>query len=695
MAYTETYTVNYRNEQSQEVEAIIYKKDGPTVTVQNYMAVSMELNDRSEGQTKYDSTIIARELTLALWTEDGDDITWETFIADQHDTWKIIITVDGQYYFHGFITPDEGNSPFQDKPYEVTFRATNGLALLKDTPLVKIDGSSFTGKSKLIDYIAAALWQTGVDLPIRIYCSYFNKEETRDRGDGMQYDMFNLFYLEYRTFLKDATNFVSCYDAIMIILDKICRLEYWNGMWLIKSIADLQYMPGNNYYTDYNSDGSIIGGAIDTTNQYQIGKAVDLYPIQEDQQIYSRFALKTAKTIYYYTPWPEIPRNPKFERGTEIPGSTGTVYQTDENGDDTATVIGTYQDYTIPDWDFGTFNNPPLLAGIDTAYRRSSSNVFGIEINREIVIEKSTTNTQVIQSEGLPVFVGDRVSITFDFKLSFNFGAQLTIAVATVYIVPTGGGNYYFWRDGAGVTNRWRRNGAAVESINLEYADGTDHTKVYKTVSLESQPIPVDGTMYIQLINVMDNNTPNKAFFRNFEFEYKPFVAGGYIQVKGDKWTRSQNASYPDVAEDTVKISDAPKKMLQGALLLESGELTPPRWYRYGTTNPFESWHFKYLLNHARYNHSYRRMYAIDGSFNGLNCAAENDQLNKFPIRFDKRYRLVDMADPREFVFVPPLKMDLIKGWINASLVEVRRVASGNTDGTQLANTVEFKYLFE
>lgn len=694
MAYTEAYTINFKNEQSQEVVATIYKKDGPVVTVENYMATDMELNDRSDGQTKYDSTIIARELTLTLWSEDSDSITWETFIADEHDTWKIIITVDGQYYFHGFITPDEGNSPFQDKPYEVTFRATNGLALLKDTALVKIDGSSFTGSSKLIDYIAAALWQTGVDLPIRIYCNYFNKEETRDRTAGLQYDMFGLFYLEYRTFLKDATNYVSCYDALMIILDKFCRLEYWNGMWLIKSIAELQYMPGNNYYTDYNSDGSVIGGTQDLTNHYQIGKAVDIYPINEDQQIYSRFALKTTKTTYNYTPWPEIPRNSKFERGDAIPGATGVVYQTDENGDDTTTAIGTYQDYTIPDWDFGTFNNPPLLPGIDSAWRRSSSNQYGVELNREIIIAKSTTNTQVLQSEGLPVYVGDRLNITFDFKLSFNFGAQLTIAVATVYIVPNTGGNYYFWRDGAGITNQWRRNGSAVESINLDYIDGTDHTKIYKSVSLESQPIPVDGTLYIQLINVMDNNTPNQAFFRNFEFEYKPFVAGGYIQVKGDKWTRSQNKNYPDVADDTVKISDAPKKMLQGALLLETGELTPPTWYRYGTTNPFESWHFKYLLNLARYNHSYRRMYALDGSFNGLNCAAENDQLNKFPIRFDKRYRVVDMADPREFVLVPPLKMDLIKGWINASLVEVRLVSSG-ADGTQLADNTSFNYIFE
>lgn len=695
MAYTETYKVHFTNEQSQDVLATIYKKDGPVVSpVPEYMCSALDLSDKSDGQTKYESTIIARELSMSIWSEIADEITWETFITAEHDEWKIIVLIDGQLYFEGFITPDEGNALFQDKPYEVTIKATNGLALLKGIPLTDIDGNNFDGINSLIAYIAGALKKTGIDIPIRVFCNYYN-DAMQSRQDGLQFDMFNQAYLEYRTFLKDPTTFVSCYDALMIILNKFCRLEYWFGYWLIKNIAELQYLPGNNYFTEYTSAGVIIGGVEDTSNQYQVGKSVDLYPINEDQQIYSRFAIKSAKSVYNYIPWPEIPKNNKFERGTAIPGATGNVYEKDENGDDTATQIGTYQDYTIPDWDFGTFNNPPLLPPIDTAWRRSSYNNFAIETNREIIIEKSTTNTQALQSEGLPVYVGDKVSINLDFRLSFNFNAQLTIAVATVYIVPNSGGDYYFWRDGAGITNRWRRNGVAVENIFLEYVDATDKTQIYKSVNLESQAIPVDGTLYIQLINVMDNSTPNQAYFRNFNFEYRPFIAGGYIQVKGDYWTRLQNKNFPDVADDEVKISDSPRKMLQGALLLADGSLTTPDWYRFtfvGDINPFlESKHFKELLNIARFNHSYRRMYALDGSFNGLNCAAENEQLNKFPVRFDKKYRLVDMAQARDFVLVPPLSMDLIKGWIKASLVEV---ATDGNDGAQAGDGASFNYIF-
>jgi hypothetical protein len=461
----------------------------------------------------------------------------------------------------------------------------------------------------------------------------------------------------------------------MIILDKFCRLEYWFDYWHITNIAELQFVPEDVYAVNYNPDGSVINGGIITATHNQIGKSVDLYPINEDQQIYSRFAIKSAKTIFNYKIWPEIPKNNKFERGTMIPGASGAVFQTDENGDDTSTQIGTYQDFTIIDWAFGTFNGTPtpisllpaIGAGVDSAWRRSSSNKYNIEINREILIDKSSGDTQVLQSEGLPVYLGDKVSITFDFKMSFNFNNQLTIAAAHIYIIPLAGGFPYWWRDGAGITNRWRRNGAASEAINVEFVDTTDKTKIYKSVTLESQPIPEDGVLYIQFLNVMDNNLPNQTYFRNFEFNYLPFVAGGYIQVKGDYWIREQNKVFPDVAKEEVRISDSPKKMIQGSLLVGSN-LATPTWYRYGIA---ETRMFKELLNIARFNHSYRRMYAIDGSFNGLNASAANEQLNKFPVSFHKRYRFVDMTNPRDFVLVPPLKMDLIKGWINASCVEV------------------------
>src|SRR5689334_21300575 len=128
MSYTPYYTANFTNELEQDVEITISKKAGSVVTIENYEVQSCVINDSGEDQTKY-NCIIARDLTLSLFADTGSSLTWETFITSEHDEWFVLVTIDGQKYFEGFITPDEGNAMFQDKPYEVIIKATNGLAL--------------------------------------------------------------------------------------------------------------------------------------------------------------------------------------------------------------------------------------------------------------------------------------------------------------------------------------------------------------------------------------------------------------------------------------------------------------------------------------------------------------------------------------------------------------------------------------
>lgn len=701
MAYELYYRAHFTNEQSQSCEIYIYKKDAtPPSEVEDYELYACEITDNSEGQTKYDC-IIARELFISLATTDALSITWETFIDAEHDTWKIEVFVDGQYYFQGFITPDEGNGPFQDKPYDVNFRATNGLALLKDVPLVDIAGDEFDGDHTLIEYIAGALLQTGLNLNIRIYCGYFLSGMLH-KGDSLFQDMFQQAKLNYRTFQSSPTTFVSCYDALKTILDKFCTLEYWNGMWMIACIAEKQYVPVKRYYVDYSSAGAVIGGDMDTINYGQIGKSVDIYPINETQTIYSRYAVKQVKTKYNYTPWPEIPRNVTFERGS--------LRSETDNGDGTVTRI-----YDIDDWTFGQWLGQPAQlnalpslttpsGGTADAYRQSVFNISGVEISREIYVggDNSGSNQhKVLQCAVIPVGVDDKLNISFDFKKTFS--ATGTFQFAAVYIKPTDGtwpGNRYtlennnstlqdggplFWQDSSGGFNILSR----FYDSSLGEDVGTWHS-----ISLDIPAIPVEGDLYFWFYAENPGST-NFSVYRNFNVTYTPFVAGGYIPVKGDYWRRSQSANYPDVIDEEVFISDSPKKAIKGALMFGNA-LTDPAWYRYGDhtigdTNPLvETRHFKELLNIGRFNHSRRRMYALEGDFNGLNWAPQNDQLNKQPIGFFWMFREVDMSSIRDFVLVPPLKMDLLRGWINANLVEVKtNSADGTTEGT-----AEFKYIF-
>jgi hypothetical protein len=695
MAYTLFYTAHFKNEQSQDVEIFIYKKDAdPPDTVENYELsednARCTLTDNSEGQTKFDC-IITRELALSFFTDDLKTMTWESFVEAEHDTWKIKVIIDTQSYFDGFITPDEGYGPFQDKPYDVTIRATNGLALLKGTELTDVNGDPFDVDHFLIEYIAGALKKTGLDLNIRIYCGIFHLA-MQNKASGLNYDMFQQTKVNYRTFQKDAVTTVSCYDALLIIFGKFCTIEYWNGMWVIASIGEKQYIPDTRYYVDYDSDGVVISGAIDPNNYARIGKDMEIYPINESQDISSRYGVKSVRTPYMYVVWPELPKNNKFERGTEFESGVATDEDDLDNDGDTSEIIGTYKKYTIDDYQYGKFSGAgnvtlPFVPGADTAYRESIYNQFGIEIERKLVLTNTTGTNNYLFGEGIPVKSQSKIRLSFDFKHtggSVDFGNK---AIIRVYLYPTGITNDALWLNGS--TTRWQPTSTTVGSYIYFYDNGEDSSK-WKTFTIEPDFIPQDGTLHILMEN---SGTGGDHEYRNFSFEYIPFVAGGYIQVKGDYWLRTQASIFPDSIDEEVFISDSPQRVFKGAMLFMD-QLTDPAWYRHGPTTDAnvldESRHFKEILNLYRFNHSYRRMYALEGEFNGLNWAAENDSLVKLPIGFFWMYREVDMPAPRDFVLVPPLKMDLMRGWITANLVEVKK---DSNDGTQ-EGTAEFKYIF-
>lgn len=681
MSWTDYYTANFTNEQGQTVEITISKKDASAVTVVNYDVTQCSLTDNGDDQTKYGAPIISREMTLGLWVPPDDTaLSWETFLDAQYDEWKIIMTIDGQKYFEGFIEPDYNNCAFQDKPYEVVVKGTGGLALLKDVPLTDVTGVNFVDDNTIISYIAGALKKTGLDLPIRIYCGYLHTAML-NKGNALTYDMFNQTYLNYRTFQSDAVTFLSCYDTLKRILGFFCRLEYWNGMWQIMNMAELQYYPGDLFYVDYDSDGNVTGGAQVTENYAQIGKDVDIYPINEDQVINSRFALKSVKTIFNYTPWPEIPKNNKFQRGADIPALSGA----------------TTRAYAIDDWTYGntaSINTLPLVITSDSKrdYRLDTLDAYGKIASSEILLETDNSALHVLECEGMPVSQGDKYDISFDIKLTNNISPG-TYEAAVCYLIGSSGTKYTLDDNGL-----W--NTGAAQQLTMTYSSVTPASNEYNSKSISTQEIPEDGTLYFAFQAGQTSVIGTLVYLKNISINYTPNLPGGAQQVKGDYWYRDQTTPYQDTTEDEVYISDSIRRMLQGAMIFKNDsvdELTTPEWYRFNQiSNPnptSEAKGFKELLNIARYNHSWRRMWALDGSFNGLNYAPENDQLNKQPIGFHKRYREVDLPTPREFVLVPPLTMDIVRGWTTANLVEVINTANSD-DGTQIGDTSQFNYVF-
>lgn len=672
MAYGLRYDCTFTNDIQQDVNVQILQKNY-VGSPEDYQSRNLELSDSSD-----DNTIIARECKLVIWANEVSPITWETFLTGSYDEWYLKVIIDSYTHFEGFLTPEEGSTPFLDKPYSVTVRASNALKLLKDVPLTKLDGTDFKGKFTASDFIIAALSKTQLTLPVRMFGSLYNIDMfTRD--DDPEATHWNQIKFDHRSFLKDATTFVSCYDALLFLFGRSFRLFYFNGYWMVFFIHEHQYAPGGIWYTDFDTAGAVTGGGQDTTGYATVGKAEAILPIKKDGLVSSSFPIKFAKTNYNYIQYPEFPLNSKFSRGTLITSGT------DADGN-------TYRDYTIDDWTSGTYPGNPadrtalpgfLVSNPDAWYTRRTYNAYGVELRREVIIERGTAaGGRAVQSSPEPINAGDKIRISFDWKTDTDLGEGDAVPVQlTPYIIDDITGNKFVLRSKDGQTNQVKWEASTPSMIGI-YTTPNGLLTDYQSVTVESPVSPVNGTLYFLMWSSAQLGDNTKTYYKGFSVEYVPFIAGGFIPISGDYWQHTQTPNQIDKDEGDIKISDVPIRVLQGCMLAADGvAATTPTWHRLGVS---ESRHYKEIVNLARYNLGYRRFLQLTGSFKGVLYEASNDLAVLPPISYHKNYRLADLTQPVDMILVPPLTIDLCKGHITATFEEVYNPSLTTNYGTNI-----------
>lgn len=684
MAYVTQYTANFTNELYNEVKVFIDKKDGLAVAPANYRVVALKIRDNSDDQDTY-ATIISKELELVLWTEKTDAITWETFITSAHDDWKITVTIDKRIFFIGFITPDEGHAPFQDKPYEVTIKASDGLGLLKGYELSNFNGNKFRGFYKLIEYLAGALVKTKLDLPIRIYCNISHKSLS-DKIAGFSYDLFNQSELNARTFLKNVNTYESCYDAIKILLAGWCNIQQYEGRWQVMTLADRQYRPGDLYFVDYSYTGDFPSGYIDSEEVAYVGKRELIYPINESQTISSKYANKQVKSIFNY----EIPNNLVNNQNLQELGS----FLSPANG---YALVGWTHYKGQPQTGLSTTQTPSAV----TAFIKVEYDNFNTQTDRYYVVPKdsSAPKTQLenyIRNDNIDFFVekGDLVSLSVTYRTKYDIPGNVFLYLGSFILLKDGTtgsspGNWYSI-DANSVSFNW------VNNPNGTFArySGVDDTTVWKTSSFDDFVVPADGVMYL-LLGSGNLNIGNEVHFKDIKIELKKYFRGSKFNIRGDYHLNQQVAEYPDNFEQTFKISDSPVRINKGSLFWTNSSGTKkvlePNFYRFPTVT--ETKNFKQLANYGKFNQSYRRFYKIEGDFTSLMYSNADDPNLRRPLGFHKRYRFADMSPKRDFVLEPSLEMDIVTGNVKATFVEVYKEGN-NSDGQSTGNVDKFDYIF-
>lgn len=706
MAYHLHHTVTFFNCLNEQVLVELYKKDVVPDEVTVLLGNSFSVNYPTGDGDKFD-TIISCEAKLGFSLYQENDQEFDDFIVTFADEWKMIAYDDGQIVFVGFLTPGEGRAEFQDKPYDVSLTAVDGLGLLKGILLTKDDSTNFTGVNLIITYVLAVLNKTGLGLNLRLF-SNIVESSMQDRTQNQNADTFNQTGLHCRTFLKNATDFYDCYTCLERMLSEYFCIYQWNGKWVIVRIGELQENVGAKiWHTEYNSSGTIVGTAQSLYDPAATGRDRLIHPVEVSQFISSNFAVKSARYTFNYSPWPEIPTNNKFERGTLF--ETGDAQDTEDiDGDgDTTEIIGIYKKYTIDDWLYGIFNptnlatQPPfgMLPTTDLAYRKSTYNQYNVEILREVVLERNggVAGHRILRSEAIPVKQFDRIEITVDFKTSQGGGGtRQYLAVMLEKLVVAGGPGYRLDNGGAAPADGigklvWVKQ-TGLKFLAKYYLSGDDASK-YSTFTLAPPPMPIDGTIYVLFIN-FDPPVGRVVSYKNFSLTYYPSVAGSLAAIKGDFAETSQNDSYKDVIDEEVYISDSERKTLQGALYRANlTDLTTPTWRRYGV---FESRHFKEIGELARFNANYRRMWKMEGQYDGLKFTPAGNSNIIEPLSFHRQYTFPDSGklNGHYFVMVPPLSINYSEGRADMNFVEV--LQSGTDDGNDEGdNHIQLQYIFE
>lgn len=693
MAYHLTYTIAFNNQITENIFVELYRKDvvpGSIIKLKGTFCNKKYINGEGD---KFDS-ILSSELNLGVFIGINDIPDFDDILVSFTDEWKVVLKTDGIVDFVGFLVPNECKAAFRDKPYDIELTATDGLGYLRNFQLTDLNGVNFVGVNFIISYIAAALKKTLLDLNIRIYCNIY-ESTFPDRNTDHTSDMFNKAKLDYRTFQSSATEFFDIYTCLFKVLTGGFTLFQWGGKWVIMRVGELQQSIGPLiWYTEYDMNGTVIDARLEDFTAAQVAKQQILHPVSANQEILSRLAYKYAKTSYEYTPWDEIPKNNKFERGN--------LFQT--NALPGGTLIEKLS--TINDWLYGIMKvtdlstQPPfgLIPTTDLAYRRSVYDLFGTEQSREVVLSRSgdIAGHRFLRCEGVPVHAGDRIKISVDFKT--NQGGSGGRNYMVVMLEPAGALGYRLEQSGGTPTDGegnlyWKRQ-TGLRFLGKFYDNGQDPTE-YSTFTLEPPSFPMDGMLYVCFM-LNDPPVGAKNYFKNFSIEYFPYVAGGLSVVKSDYWKTEQNLNYSDNAEDEVGISDSPIHVLKGALLRSDGlTLTNRTWHR---LNVVENRDYKELLNLSRYNAAYRRTWEITGSFGGTMFHPASDETIRLPLGFHKQFFFPNSSKLNGYYFqlVPPLTINYVDGTIDATFVDCMKVdANDHSIDDVQGDTHIFKYVFK
>lgn len=462
-------------------------------------------------------------LTINLINEDGS-LPLTNFYSNDDEEWKVKFYWNSQVLFEGFIVQDDCQELIVDYTHEISLSATDNLGLLKDEPLI-----FGIERVYLIDVVRQCLVVTGLELDVNYYT---NLQESTVLDYNTPF--LEQVVIDTRTFLKNDTEFESCYDALTKILERFnLTLFQAYGEWQIIRWDEASYYLNaiegfNNMYGFEEIFTPIVLNQVFTT-----GFGLSTFP---EAGLVSRIKrpIRYAKEQFDYVQPAQILENANLQ---EL-GSLITSYADGPN---------TVYEYEMPKW----FDSP--LSGLVADYFiRVIYDSANNEIDRYVV-----ASNDGIVGTAIPAHANDKFKYSFQFRTNQNFPGPVVIQFQMRLF--DGVDTYFAKSDGT-----WSN----ISGFAYSYPDDIDGNQFY-SATLEPGKIPVDGLLYLHLPLIAANPTP--VNYKDVRLEYSAYVNDS-SKIIGHIHQTSQDYNIKKVSDRKIFLDDAPRKYMKGALFLNINE---------------------------------------------------------------------------------------------------------------------------
>jgi len=674
--------------------------DTTTISLTGY-APALELETFNVNEDKF-NPIIGQRATIRFKSTDA--VNFSTFSSGEDYRFFVRVSTGSDIIFNGWLVMDDNQQPFLPSGQEVVLTATDNFGVLKDVELSDFNGARPSGKYRLIEIISWCLRKTegpypgegaaiydGIKVAMNLF--EFNHHSTVDNCP------LNQTYIDpVIAFSKSATELEDCHTVLSKILTSLmCRVCQYNNYWYILRIDE--YKNSAFVVHNYQLGGTYIDRTLGVTLDKDLdGNDIIFIDAQSLQRIQRPY--KSTTIIADLELPEEFFTNMFFERGAVIDDVPPT------------------RTFNLDGWTL--LNGEPGAYGVtdSTFYiERTYTAEDYIDEHYVVITPESgnstlaSTDQSYIESEGAGICEKDKFTAQIDWRVMINPATASGGGQYFVMIFILHGDDGSYWQLGNETLSDpstpfkwWDTSNFTVATsagqIDITWTDIEDENE-WMTQEVEAPPAPVTGTLTVRLhqINQITGTTDLKNIhYTNFEFNYNPFLNGGYREKTGLQFKMSSDLNYAKKFEKQFYLLDAPCKSYRYAMHYEdSGDyLLTSQWVdfameQYAIPDLLD---FGYAFLHwqcnAVWNQNRLETWILNSFLYGLDVA--NGYVS--PIH---KFSIPSQLEPlsRMSFIILSMRQNWHDCTWQATVAEINDSASVRQGGNSNGENFEFKYLEE